>query len=216
MKRSSYLCARRVADVFAASILILASSPIMACIGLIIRLRLGSPVLFRQVRRGHRGEFTLLKFRTMVNDAEALGGGYMPSHLNLVPPLGSFLRKSSLDELPQLLNILRGDMSFVGPRPALPDQVKRYTAEQRGRLAVPQGITGLAQVRYRNEAPWSVRIESDLEYVQNLGFRRDLLILIATVGRVLRGSGIRADQTAQEVDDLHPGSHTNDGEHQNG
>lgn len=126
----------------------------------------------------------------------------MGTSSNLIPPIGAFLRKSSLDELPQLFNIFRGDMTFVGPRPALPSQVVRYTERQRGRLTVPQGITGLAQLRYRNDAPWSVRIESDLEYVSSLGFLEDLKILIATPLKVLKGTGVRTDQTAVDVDDL--------------
>lgn len=151
---------------------------------------------------GHRGQFMILKFRTMVRDAEKIGDGFMAKQLNLITPFGTFLRVSSLDEIPQLVNVLRGDMSFVGPRPALPEHVAKYTPRQRHRLRVPQGITGLAQVRYRNEAPWSKRIESDIEYVESLGPIVDMKILCMTVLAVLAASGVRDDQTADEVDDL--------------
>lgn len=202
MMHRSYLAVRRIVDVLVAGILIVALIPLFAAVAAAVRLTMGRPIFFRQARCGHRGEFRLLKFRTMVNGAERLGGGYMAAELDLIPPLGRLLRKSSLDELPQLVNILKGDMSFVGPRPALPSQVSRYTSAQRMRLIVPQGVTGLAQVRYRNEAPWSVRITADLEYIREFGAATDLRILLATIVRVLRGSGVRSDQTASEVDDL--------------
>ena len=138
----------------------------------------------------------------MIRDAEKIGGGYFTKEVNLVPPIGALLRKTSIDELPQLVNILKGDMSFVGPRPAIPTQVERYTEEQKMRLSVPQGVTGLAQLRYRNNAPWSVRIESDLEYVRKLGPLMDLRILLLTPSKVIRGTGVRMDQSPEQVDDL--------------
>src|SRR5690606_20726501 len=146
-----------------------------------IRIRMGSPVMFHQQRIGRYGRvFRIHKFRTMINDAERLGGGEMPDALNLIPPLGAFLRRSSLDELPQLWNILKGDIAIVGPRPALVSHFSRYTPRQRRRVEVPQGLTGLAQVRYRNDAPWSVRIESDLEYIDRLGPLLDLELILRT------------------------------------
>lgn len=204
MTRTRYLAIRGILDRIAAAALLVVLALPMAVVAILIQMKLGRPVLFRQTRQGHKGPFSLFKFRTMINDAERIGGGYMAPELNLVPPLGAFLRASSLDELPQLLNILKGDMSFVGPRPALPSQVTRYTPAQRGRLNVPQGITGLAQVRYRNEAPWSIRIEADLEYVRSVGPVTDVRILFGTVGKVFRGSGVRSDQIAADVDDLAP------------
>jgi lipopolysaccharide/colanic/teichoic acid biosynthesis glycosyltransferase len=186
-------------------VLLAVTGPLMLAVSVAVLATMGRPVLFRQLRAGRRGRpFVILKFRTMIKDAEQQGGGYMPPELNLITPLGSFLRRSSLDELPQLLNVLRGEMAFVGPRPALPHQVARYTERQRGRLSVPQGITGLAQVRYRNDAPWSRRIEADLEYVERLGPRTDLEILRLTLRSVIRRQGIRSAQTIDEVDDLGP------------
>ncbi|MGJ9411595.1 sugar transferase [Aeromicrobium sp. CF4.19] len=197
-----YLSVRRFAEVILSGIALVLSAPLFAIIAVLVRTRMGQPVIFAHRRIGHRGPFTLYKFRTMVNGAEEAGGGYMPAGLDLVPPLGKALRRTSLDELPQLVNILRGDMSFVGPRPALPSQVERYTEEQRGRLKVPQGVTGLAQVRYRNDALWSVRIESDLEYVRRVGPVLDASLLWSTIVGVATARGVRLDQTAGEVDDL--------------
>lgn len=200
----TYLAARRVLDVLVSAAILILLVPVFVVVALLILLKMGRPIFFKQKRQGHRKQFSILKFRTMINDAEHIGGGYMRADMNLVPPLGAFLRKTSLDELPQLLNIFRGDMSFVGPRPALPSQVARYTDRQTERLKVPQGVTGLAQLQYRNDAPWSKRIESDLEYVDSIGPLTDLKILFATPSKVLRGSGVRMDQTAADVDDLAP------------
>lgn len=194
---------RAIVDRGVASFMFVALAPVLIVIALAIRLRMGRPILFRQERIGHRARpFTILKFRTMVPEAEEIGRGYLPPGSDLVPPLGKFLRRTSLDELPQLINIMRGEMSFVGPRPALPDQYDRYTDIQAGRVAVPQGVTGLAQVRYRNNAPWSRRIESDLEYVSRLGLSMDCWILAKTVVRTIRGDGVISGQTSAEVDDL--------------
>ncbi|MGK3953984.1 sugar transferase [Microbacterium sp. I2] len=203
MRARSYLRWRQCVDRALALVLLIITAPILCGVAIAIRVSLGQPVFFRQERVGQYGRrFSIVKFRTMVSNAEQLGRGYMPAELQLVPPLGAFLRKTSLDELPQLLNILRGEMSFVGPRPVLPDQFRRYTPEQERRVVVPQGLTGLAQVRYRNEAPWSVRIESDLEYVDRVSLRLDAAIWAATVRRVLRADGVRLDQVAADVDDL--------------
>lgn len=204
-RASGYLRLRGVADRFLAAVGVVALSPVMIAIAIAVRSRMGSPVLFSQQRVGQHGRvFSIYKFRTMVHDAEKRGGGYMPAELNLIPPLGAFLRRTSLDELPQLFNILKGDIAIVGPRPALPSQYARYTKRQAGRVGVPQGLTGLAQVLHRNEAPWSVRIETDLRYIDAVGLATDLRILGATVTRVFRGSGIRTDQSAVDVDDLAP------------
>lgn len=201
--KSKYLEIRAVADRLAAIFGFIVLLPVLGIVSLLIRLKMGSPVFFRQTRVGQYGKkFNILKFRTMVDNAEQLGGGYMPPELNLIPPLGKFLRSTSLDEIPQLINIVRGEMSFVGPRPALPDQYRRYSSDQARRVAVPQGITGLAQVRFRNNATWSVRIASDLEYVDNVGPRLDFLILIETLIRVLRSGNVKHNQMASEVDDL--------------
>lgn len=203
--REGYVEARRVTDCIVSTVALVASAPISLGIALAIRSKMGAPVLFRQDRVGLNGRrFVIYKFRTMVSNAEKIGNGYFPSELDLVPPLGAFLRKTSLDEIPQLFNILRGEMSFVGPRPALVDQYTRYTSHQRRRVLVPQGITGLAQVRFRNSVPWSVRICTDLEYVNNIGLRMDLKILLATISSVLSSKGVVVGQSAVEVDDLQP------------
>lgn len=202
----AYLYRRAVTDRFVAGLMLIILAPILVSIAIVIRLRMGRPLLFRQQRIGRFGKpFEIIKFRTMIENAEEIGGGYISSELNLVPPLGQFLRSTSLDELPQLMNIFRGEMSFVGPRPALPQQYARYTSEQARRVLVPQGITGLAQVTYRNEAPWSQRIAKDLEYVESVGLVTDVRLLVRTVVKVLRSEGIVNDQTAVEVDDLGPG-----------
>ncbi|WP_348788960.1 sugar transferase [Leifsonia sp. NPDC080035] len=204
-----YVRARSVADRVVAAVLLVPALPVMAVIALTIAVRMGRPVLFRQQRIGMGGRsFEILKFRTMVPDAERIGGGYFPDGLDLVPPLGRFLRRSSLDELPQLLNVVRGDMAFIGPRPALVSQFARYTPEQKRRVSVPQGITGLAQVVYRNDAPWSKRIELDVHYAEHIGLRMDARVLALTVRGLLTASGVVEGQTAADVDDLAPPADT--------
>ncbi|GAB2518725.1 sugar transferase [Paramicrobacterium agarici] len=199
----SYVRIRSASDRLVALVLLVVCSPLLAMVALTIKIGMGGPVLFQQARVGYKGRvFEIIKFRTMVNGAESIGGGYFPPELNLVPPLGKFLRKSSLDELPQLLNIVRGDMSFVGPRPALVSQFDRYSDRQRERVSVPQGVTGLAQIRYRNAAAWSLRIEADLEYVGAIGMLTDLRILASTISRAVTGSGVVEGQNAVDVDDL--------------
>ena len=203
MNRTHYLKTRRAIDVLGSGSLLVVLSPVLGITALGTLLTMGRPIFFLQQRAGHRGPFKIVKFRTMVENAEEIGGGYMDPSLNLIPPWGRFLRLTSIDELPQLVNILRGDMSFIGPRPALLDQVERYSKKQMGRLSVPQGITGLAQVKYRNEAPWSKRIESDLQYVERLGAKQDLQILAQTIAVVLTRKGMRVDQGERaQIDDL--------------
>lgn len=199
----AYLAKRALLEKAVAGVMLVVLSPLLAVIAILIAVRMGRPILFRQERIGQFGKvFPILKFRTMINDAEKIGGGCIPAELDLVPPLGQKLRSSSLDELPQLVNILRGHMSFVGPRPALPEQYARYTPEQTRRVLVPQGITGLAQVTYRNAAPWSLRIKKDLEYLSNVGPGLDLRILILTVHKVLRADGVTDGQDNADVDDF--------------
>ena len=203
MSASRYLAVRGVTDRVVAGVGLVVAAPVMLGVAVAILASMGRPVLFRQERVGRHGRrFSIVKFRTLVRDAERLGDGYVLPGMDLVPPLGRVLRASSLDELPQLWNILVGDMAFVGPRPTIPDQYERYTARQRGRVAVPQGITGLAQLRYRDSAPWSVRIESDLEYAATVSLATDLRLLAATVGAVLRRDGVVQHQTPEDIDDL--------------
>ena len=200
---TSYIRIRSVADRLAAVAALVVALPVLAVVSATILATMGRPLFFTQTRIGANGiPFKILKFRTMVVDAEIIGQGYMPAELNLIPPLGKLLRRSSLDEIPQLINIARGEMAFVGPRPALPEQFVRYSARQARRVTVPQGVTGLAQVRYRNNATWSVRIEADLEYVDSICFWTDVRILAKTVGKVIRSDNVALDQTRTDVDDL--------------
>jgi len=163
-------------------------SPLLALTALVVRLTMGSPVLFRQRRSGFEGsEFSILKFRSM--RAERRPGEPDADRLTAV---GRLLRSTSLDELPQLWNVVRGDMSLIGPRPTLPEQVVHYTARQRGRLVVRPGITGWAQVRGRNSLSWPERIELDLWYIQNRSLALDARILALTLVRLLHPAGVTA------------------------
>jgi sugar transferase EpsL len=180
-----------------AAILIVALSPVLAALGAAIRLTMGSPVLFRQLRPGYKGRpFEVLKFRTMkeapaeVSDEERL------------TKLGVLMRQLSLDELPQLWNILRGDMSFIGPRPLLMEFLKWYTPEQMRRHDVKPGVTGWAHVQGRHAILFSKRLELDVWYVDNRSAGLDLKILGLTLLRVLTMRGTQPAQTDAEVDDV--------------
>lgn len=200
---STYLERRYVVDRLLAAVFLVAVSPAMMAIAVAVLLSSGRPVFYRQQRVGRHGEtFSIIKFRTMVEGAEQIGGGYVPNGANLITPLGKVLRRMSLDELPQLFNIVRGEMALIGPRPSLVDQVQRYTSFQRRRLEVLPGITGLAQVTYRGDAPWSKRIELDVEYVERVSPIMDVSIMFRTMKKVLSGSGVRSDVTRGQVDDL--------------
>lgn len=193
--------AKRALDIAASSVLLLATFPIQILCAAAIAADDGLPVYFHQARVGRDGRiFTLHKFRTMTVGTDIISKGYPTPAM--VTKVGRLLRRLSLDEIPQLLNILRGEMSFVGPRPALQSQVTRYTSEQRGRLVVRPGLTGLAQIRYRNNARFSRRITTDLEYVHGLSITMDLWILLQTIPVALRGEGQLHGQTAADVDDL--------------
>ena len=180
---------RRAVDVIAAvvaGVLLLLPGLLIA---LMVRLRLGSPVLFWQNRSGLNGtEFRICKFRTMRD--EAYPGEPDPDRL---PGLGRLLRTASLDEIPQIWNVLRGEMSVIGPRPTLPEQVRHYSDRQRRRLTIRPGITGWAQVNGRNSLSWPERIELDLWYIEHRSLRLDLRILLLTVLRWLRPEGVTAE-----------------------
>lgn len=179
--------AKRALDLAVAVPLLVVLSPVMAGIALWVRRDSPGPALFRQERVGFAGRpFTLLKFRSMVVGAQRMGPGLrITSTDDRITRSGHVLRRLSLDELPQLINIARGDMSLIGPRPTVAAQVARYTPRQRRRLWARPGVTGLAQVRGRNSIPWSRRIEYDIEYVEGWSMRRDLLILARTALVVL-------------------------------
>ena len=182
---------KRALDLAIALPLAVALTPVMAAVAVLVRRDSPGPALFRQRRIGYAGRpFTLLKFRTMVVGAEGMGAGLaVADGDSRITPLGTTLRRLSLDELPQLWNIVRGDMSLVGPRPTVAWQVERYDARQRGRLLARPGLTGLAQVTGRAAIPWSERIELDLAYVGGWSLRRDLAILARTALVVLRREG---------------------------
>ena len=181
--------AKRLVDVVGASLALVALSPIIALVATIVRTRIGSPVFFRQIRPGWNGEpFRIIKFRTMT-DEKAPDGALLPDEERLVEA-GRRLRRWSLDELPELWNVVTGDMSLVGPRPLLMDYLPRYTAEQARRHEVRPGVTGLAQVSGRNDLPWEDRFELDVWYVDNWSIWLDLKIVVMTVGRVFTGRGV--------------------------
>lgn len=166
-------------------------SPVLAVTAVLVRMRLGPPVLFRQIRPGRGGKpFTLLKFKSMF--APAPGKEHLDTDHERTPPFGVWLRSVSLDEIPQLLNVLRGDMSLVGPRPLKMVYLERYSAEQARRLDVLPGVTGWAQVNGRNALSWERKFELDVWYVDHLGLWLDLRILAKTVARVVRPSGVSA------------------------
>ncbi len=187
--------AKRLFDVVGASLALVALSPIIALVAAIVRTRIGSPVFFRQIRPGRNGEpFRIIKFRTMT-DEKAPDGVLLPDEERLVEA-GRRLRRWSLDELPELWNVVTGDMSLVGPRPLLMDYLPRYTAEQARRHEVRPGVTGLAQVSGRNDLPWEDRFELDVWYVDNWSIWLDLKIVVMTVGRVFTGRGVSEPESA--------------------
>ena len=192
---------RRLFDLTGATVLAALLSPVLAALGLAIRFRMGSPVLFRQQRPGFRGEpFEVLKFRTM-KDAVDGEGNQLPDEERLTK-LGIFMRQLSLDELPQLWNIMRGDMSFIGPRPLLMEFLKWYSPEQMRRHEVKPGVTGWAQVQGRHDIPFSKRLAHDVWYVDNRSLLVDLKIVGLTVLKVLSMRGAQPAQTDAEVDDV--------------
>lgn len=186
---------KRSLDVVFSSILTLILSPFFIIVVVIVLVTMGRPVLFSQVRPGLHGKpFRIYKFRTMKNGFDA--DGKLLDDSARLTTAGKFLRKWSLDEIPQLFNIIRGDISFVGPRPLLMDYLPRYTAEQARRHDVKPGITGWAQVNGRNAISWEDKFELDVWYVENRSFILDLKILWSTVLRVLKREGITANDCA--------------------
>ena len=176
-------------------------SPALIVIALLVRYRLGSPVLFSQTRPGLHGKpFILWKFRTMTDDRD-LNGKLLPDAQRLTE-FGRFLRNSSLDELPELINVLKGEMSLVGPRPLLMQYLDRYNSEQARRHDVRPGITGWAQINGRNEALFSQRLKLDVWYVDNLSLLFDIKVLFLTIKNVLNRKGVIADQDVHEIDDI--------------
>lgn len=188
-----YSCVvKRGGDLLAALILLITLTPALVVIAVLVRIRLGRPVIFRQQRPGRGGRiFTLLKFRTML-DGWGADGVALPDGVRITP-FGARLRSLSLDELPELINIIRGDMSFVGPRPLLAEYLPLYSAFQARRHEVRPGLTGLAQVSGRNSIPWDERLALDVWYVDHISMRLDLSLLAKTVATVIHRRGITAN-----------------------
>jgi len=181
---------------------IIVLSPLLIIITILVRIKLGSPVIFRQKRPGLNEKiFTLYKFRTMTDERDE-SGELLPDEVRLTK-FGKFLRSTSLDELPELFNILKGDMSLVGPRPQLIRDMVVMTPEQRRRHSVLPGLTGWAQVNGRNDITWEEKLRLDLEYVENITFLGDLKIIFMTIVKVFKRDGINAEgmETAEDLGD---------------
>lgn len=192
---------KRLLDVLAATVMLVVCSPLIAVVSLLLLVTTGLPILFRQVRPGYKGRpFTIFKFRTM-NDARGPDGRLLPDPERLTAA-GKLLRRFSLDEMPQLWNVLKGDMSLVGPRPLLMEYLDRYTPEQARRHDVRPGITGWAQVHGRNDLLFSRRLELDVWYVDHHSLSLDARILCMTFSRTIKRSGVRLQQDLAEVDDI--------------
>jgi len=186
-------------DRIVAALALLLLLPILILIAIAIKITMPGPVFFRQVRVGRGGhEFQVLKFRTMVVGAEKIGLGLLiEKDDKRIPPLGLFLRRWSLDELPQIWNVLKGDMSLVGPRPTVSSQVAQYTERQRRRLECLPGVTGWAQVNGRNELSWPERIELDIWYIDHWSPLLDLKILLRTPRLLLKGENVYASDLSK-------------------
>jgi lipopolysaccharide/colanic/teichoic acid biosynthesis glycosyltransferase len=185
---------KRGIDVVVGSAALVLSAPLQLVLALLVRRKLGSPVLFRQPRPGRDGEiFELTKFRTMLEPDEARG---LVTDEQRMTAFGAFLRSTSLDELPTLWNVVRGDMSLVGPRPLLVRYLDRYTPEQARRHEVRPGVTGLAQVSGRNAITWDEKFAKDVEYVERRSFVLDAKVMWSTLVQVVRRDGISADGVA--------------------
>jgi lipopolysaccharide/colanic/teichoic acid biosynthesis glycosyltransferase len=189
----------RALDVVLAAALFVLTAPLLAAAALAIRLESRGPVFYRQRRVGKDGcPFEVWKLRTMVPGAESMGAGiYVLEGDPRITRVGRLLRRYSLDELPNLINVLKGDMAMVGPRPTVQEQVDRYTERQRRRLEVKPGITGWAQINGRTSLPWPERIELDVWYVENRSFRLDLRILARTARMLATGHGLYSQDLTQ-------------------
>ena len=191
---------KRLFDIIISGLFIIVLSPVYLVLALLVRVKLGSPVLFRQKRPGRNEKiFDMYKFRSMTDEKDA-NGEYLPDEVRL-NSFGKKLRSTSLDELPELFNIFKGDMSIVGPRPLLIKYLPYYTEEEKRRHDVRPGLTGLAQVNGRNALGWEDRFRYDIEYVDHCTFAMDIKILWTTVFKVLKRSGALSG-SAQTVEDF--------------
>lgn len=185
-------CIKRILDFVLALSALIVLSPVICVVAILVRIKLGSPIIFKQERPGlHEKIFCMYKFRTMSDDKDEKGQ-LLPDDVRL-KKFGKILRSTSLDELPELWNILRGDMSVVGPRPLLVQYLPLYSEEQRHRHDVRPGFTGLAQVNGRNSISWEEKFEWDVKYVRNITFINDFKIIMKTIFVVLRRQGVSSD-----------------------
>ena len=188
-------CFKRLLDFMLSLIAIICLSPVMLVTAVLVRVKLGSPIIFRQERPGKNEKiFAMYKFRTMTDEKDA-EGNLLPDEIRLTK-FGKLLRSTSLDELPELFNILKGDMSIIGPRPLLVEYLPRYNEEQKHRHDVRPGLSGLAQVNGRNAISWEEKFRYDVEYVRNITFLGDCRIILQTVKNVIKRDGISAEGSA--------------------
>lgn len=190
-------CIKRILDIIISGLALLLLSPVFLILAILVRTKLGSPVIFHQERPGYREQiFTLCKFRTMTDERDE-NGELLPDACRLTP-FGSFLRKTSLDELPELWNIFKGDMSLIGPRPLLVGYLPYYTERERLRHTVRPGLTGLSQVSGRNFLSWDERLAKDVEYVEHLSFLMDVKVFFRTIAVVFHSEDVSVDSEAVE------------------
>ncbi|MDO4394956.1 MAG: sugar transferase [Mycoplasmatota bacterium] len=189
---------KRLLDIILSLIAIIITLPIFLITGILVLIFLGKPAIFRQKRPGKNEKiFTMYKFRTMSNKKDK-DGNLLPDELRLTK-LGKVLRKTSLDEIPEFINILKGDMSFVGPRPLLVEYLPYYTEEEQHRHNVRPGLTGLAQVSGRNLLDWDDRFKKDIEYINNLTFKNDLKIILKTFIKVIKSENIEIPSESHDL-----------------
>ncbi|MCU1959570.1 sugar transferase [Enterococcus faecium] len=189
-KKTFYqLFGKRILDILLSGIALIVLSPIILIVGILVRIKLGSPIIFKQERPGKSEKiFSMYKFRTMTDERDH-NGEYLPDEIRLTK-FGKLLRATSLDELPELWNILKGDMSIVGPRPLLVEYLPLYSEKQRKRHNVRPGLTGLAQVNGRNAISWEEKFDLDVYYVDKISFFNDLIIIIQTCKKVIKKENI--------------------------
>lgn len=190
-----YKYIKRILDIISSLLAIIILSPLLAVTAVLVKTKLGSPVLFKQERPGKDEKiFTLMKFRTMTDERDE-NGELLPDEVRLTK-FGKFLRSTSIDELPELFNILKGDMSVIGPRPLLVEYIPRYNEHQHRRHEVRPGLSGWAQVNGRNTVSWEDKFDMDVHYVDNYSFAMDVKILFMTVLNVLKREGISSETSA--------------------
>lgn len=187
---------KRILDLILSLMALILLMPLMIIIGILVRINLGSPIIFKQKRPGKNEKiFTLYKFRTMT-DKRDIDGNLLPDEYRLTK-FGKFLRSTSLDELPELINIIKGDMAIVGPRPLLVEYLPYYTEEEKHRHDVRPGLTGLAQVNGRNEISWEEKLKYDTEYIKEISFYSDLKIIFKTIKKTIKRKDIKMGKELQ-------------------